>query len=59
MSSGHQLCTDRSETEKKMNTNNITIRLEKKEDYHEVENLVRENIQDCEEFDKEYGIEQK
>ena len=44
MSSGHQLCTDRSEKEKKMNTNNITIRLEKKEDYHEVENLVRESF---------------
>ena len=27
-----------------MNTNNITIRLEKKEEYREVENLVRESF---------------
>lgn len=32
------------EEEKTMNTNNIIIRLEKREEYREVENLVRESF---------------
>ena len=38
-----------------MDTNNITIRLENKEDYREVENLVRD-IVTCHEFDHLEGI---